>query len=336
MNELTYDKPFKTYEELIEIMESRHIEIQNKNFAIQALQNFSYYGIVNGYKNSFLQIPGTDNFIPGTKFEELYTLHIIDSSLNNIIFKYILFLEKALKSRLSYLISKKYGVYTDPYDDSFNNPNDYLYYKYYKNHSNKRINVLRSLKEYVSKPQKNPIMIHYITNKNHIPPWILTTNISYGLTIEWYNILSGNDKANICNSFVVSDCCSSDELKEFTRKAFEITKEYRNKIAHGNRTFNILSLPQLPKKQLLSLSYNTVSANEYDQKMGQDDTTAVILALFIMLNDPYVAANFLKELRDVLEPYHSSKFNGKTIYDIFGFPGNLFQRLKHFGELKYN
>lgn len=81
MNELTYDKPFKTYEELIEIMESRHIEIQNKNFAIQALQNFSYYGIVNGYKNSFLQIPGTDNFIPGTKFEELYTLHIIDSSL---------------------------------------------------------------------------------------------------------------------------------------------------------------------------------------------------------------------------------------------------------------
>lgn len=87
-------------------MESRHIIIDDKEFALHALQNFSYYGIVNGYKNTFLQVPGTDDFIVGTNFKELYTLHIIDTSLNNIIFKYILFLEKALKSRLSYLISQ--------------------------------------------------------------------------------------------------------------------------------------------------------------------------------------------------------------------------------------
>ena len=100
MDTSVYDKPFKSYEELIEIMKARHIIIADKEFAIQALQDFSYYGIVNGYKNTFLQVAGTDNFIEGTKFEELYTLHIIDSSMNNILFKYILFLEKALKSRL--------------------------------------------------------------------------------------------------------------------------------------------------------------------------------------------------------------------------------------------
>ena len=38
MDSNTYDKPFKTYEELIAIMEARHIEITDKEFAIQALQ----------------------------------------------------------------------------------------------------------------------------------------------------------------------------------------------------------------------------------------------------------------------------------------------------------
>jgi abortive infection bacteriophage resistance protein len=108
-------------------MEERHISVPDKEFAIQVLQNYSYYGIINGYKNTFLQVPNSDSFIPGTNFNELYTLHIIDTSLNNIIFKYILFLEKALKSRISYLVAQKYGVYTNPLDLRCLEENDYLY-----------------------------------------------------------------------------------------------------------------------------------------------------------------------------------------------------------------
>ena len=121
-----YDKPFKTYEELLQLMESRHIIIEDREFAIRALENLSYYELVNGYKNIFSAFTDSDDFIQGTRFEELYTLHIIDTSLNNIIFKYILFLERALKSRISYLVSKQYGVYTDYNDLTCCNPDDYL------------------------------------------------------------------------------------------------------------------------------------------------------------------------------------------------------------------
>ena len=76
----------------------------------------SYYMIINGYKTSFLNIPGTDNFVPGTKFEQLYTLHTIDISINQTLFKYILYIEQSLKTRISYLVSDKYGVFTDYYD----------------------------------------------------------------------------------------------------------------------------------------------------------------------------------------------------------------------------
>lgn len=331
----TYDKPFKTYEELIEIMRSRHIEVNNKEFAILAMQNFSYYGIVNGYKNTFLQVPGTDCFIPGTQFEELYTLHIIDTALNNILFKYILYLEKALKSRLSYLISQKYGVYTDWNDFTCSNSSDYLYKNYYSNSNNRRSNILRSLKEQVLYTHKNPSMEHYKQNKNHIPAWILTTNITYGLAIEWYNILKSDDKKAICNSFITSFSLSDVEIKEFVRKTFDLTKEYRNKIAHGNRTFSVLPLPQLPKKQLLTLTYNTVSEEEYNNGMGQTNTMAVLLSLVTMLPDPYLFKNLFADLINLIETYRDKHFNQRTVFEVLGFPNDLFSRLLELYKKKY-
>lgn len=326
-NDINFDKPFKTYEELIDIMKSRHIDIPDKEFAIAVLQNYSYYGIVNGYKNTFLQLPESDSFIPGTSFNELYTLHLIDTGLNNIIFKYILFLEKALKSRISYLIAEKYGVYTNPSDYYCLGENDYLYKKNYTNSNRKRANVLRSLKERISMDTKSPIIQHYLNSKNHIPPWILTTNISYGLTIEWYNILSSDDKQTICDSFITPGLLSSEQTKEFVRKAFELTKEYRNKIAHGNRTFSMISLPQLPKTQTLTLTFNAISETEYNSRMGQNDTYAVLIVLIVMLSDKYLISNLRSELSNMLSPYLTILFNQQSVLDILGFPSNLFERL---------
>ena len=51
---MEYDKPFKTYDELIDIMISRNIEVSNRSFAKNALSNMSYYTLVNGYKNTYL------------------------------------------------------------------------------------------------------------------------------------------------------------------------------------------------------------------------------------------------------------------------------------------
>lgn len=331
----TYDKPFKNYEELIKIMESRNIVINDKDFAVHALENFSYYGIVNGYKNTFLQESCSDNFIPGTKFEELYTLHIIDTTLNNIIFKYILFLERALKSRLSYVISQNYGVYTDSNDIFCNNPNDYLCKNHYTNSSGKRINILMKLKEYISESGRNPIMVHYLNTKNHIPAWILTTNIPYGLAIEWYSILRADDKQAICDTFISNEALTEEQTKEFVKKAFAITKEYRNKIAHGNRTFSMLSLPQLPKTQLLALTFNAISAKEYNNKMGQNDTTAVLLALMIMLNDSFLLFNLRTELASLFMPYKDILFNDKTVFEVFNFPNDLIQRLEKLLKRKF-
>lgn len=44
----TIDKPFKTYEEQIQILESRNVIIEDRDDAIRQLKEFSYYTLVNG------------------------------------------------------------------------------------------------------------------------------------------------------------------------------------------------------------------------------------------------------------------------------------------------
>ena len=99
---IAFDKPFKTYDQQIEILRSRNIIINDIDFAKKALCNCSYYALINGYKNTFLSVKGSDKFIEGTKFEHLYTLYFLDTSLNQILFKYILHIERSLKSKISY------------------------------------------------------------------------------------------------------------------------------------------------------------------------------------------------------------------------------------------
>ena len=323
---------------MLNLMEKRNIVIKDRDFALCALKNFSYYGLVNGYKNTFLRIPGSDNFIIGTTFEEIYTLHMLDTSLNNIIFKYVIYLEKALKSRLSYLVSENYGVFTDWRDISCKNVDDYLYYNNYSNSNKQRIFTLHKLKECIKLSKGNPSIIHYKYHKNHIPPWILTTNISYDTAIKWYRILKNSDKISICSSFIdfSNYSLSPVNAKEFFIKALELTKEYRNRIAHGNRTFSILNLPQLPKHQLMKLSFNTVTNQEYNAKLGQNDTFAVILSIIILLDDRFLINNFLKDLNALFSFYKGITLAGKTPLEVFGFPSNFFDRLALLVQKKFS
>lgn len=326
-NEIVYDKPFKTYEEQIAILESRNVKIADRSFAYKVLNGLSYYTIINGYKNSFLSVPGSDNFVVGTKFEDLYTLHMIDTSLNNIILKYILFVERYLKTKLSYIVSKNYGVYTDPHDFSNMQASDYLCRNNYSRSRRDRNNVLRQIKETLTSNRINASVAHYANDKNHIPAWILVTNISFGLTIKWYNILKSDDKDYICNDFINSDAFSEEEKKEFLVQALSLLKEYRNKIAHSSRTFNVRGLPVLPKKQLLSLSYYCISSKEYNNNLGKSDLFAVIISCFILIDDRYILNSFLNDLQYILLPYSGVYMNGKTVFEIFGIPEDIIDRL---------
>lgn len=53
------EKPFKTHEQLVELLASRGVDFSNpdsKSFAKKKLQRIGYYNLINGYSFLFLGI----------------------------------------------------------------------------------------------------------------------------------------------------------------------------------------------------------------------------------------------------------------------------------------
>ena len=106
---MMYDKPFKTYDEQIEILKCKYnLVIKNENLAKQLLSTFSYYDLVNGYKDILME---NEHYIPGTSIEQVHIFHMVNKDFQSILFKHSVYIENAYKNSLAYLLSKNFGVH---------------------------------------------------------------------------------------------------------------------------------------------------------------------------------------------------------------------------------
>ena len=106
-------------------------------------------------------------------------------------------------------------------------------------------------------------------------------------------------------------------------------KDYRNLVAHGNRSFNTYVSPVLPKMQLLNLSCGMISESEYLSGIGQNDLFAIILSIFILIDDKFILRNFCNDLLYTLSPYKSTTIAGKSIFSTLNLPDDILNRLEH-------
>lgn len=328
MNTNTLDKPFKTYQEQLNILKTRNVIIDDEAFALKALSSFSYYTLANGYKNSFLLSPESDNFDTPIRIEELYTLHLQDSAISNILFKYILHVERFLKTRISYRIAEQYGVETNVTIGTVTN--DYLSTKNYGK-SKKRNNITSGLRKSLKNKYHSEVIDHYLKNRNHIPPWILATNLTFGDTVQWYSILAKDDKSYVCNEFLHSYNLKIADKKELFIKSISLLKDFRNEIAHGKRAFNATTKNNLPKNALIASVPELISSDEYCKDYGRNDFYAAIISILILVDDVFVLNSFRLDLHNAIYPFEKENvlFAGKTIYETLNIPHDIFHRFEN-------
>ena len=72
--------------------------------------------MINGYKEAYKN-PVTNQFQDGITFEDIYELYQFDNDLRSIFIKYILMVERNIKSSLSYHFCLTYGDMQDDYLD---------------------------------------------------------------------------------------------------------------------------------------------------------------------------------------------------------------------------
>lgn len=329
----SYDKPFRDYASMLQLMASRNLEINDPVFATNTLRSLSYYNLVNKSKLPCLVIPGTDMYVPGTTFEQLYTIHNIDSDIESVVLKYTLYIESALKSNLSYVVSQNYGVFTDLNDPTNSNPADYLCRSNYSKRSPKRNNTLHRLKSVMTSagpyPYKSSSLAHYLQNHNHVPAWILVTSIALGDTIMWYDILVPRDKQYVCSAVIPDTSVALSDRLEHLKKSILLLREFRNLIAHGNRTISSCSQPQIPVAQSVALSHGLVTRADYSASpSARGGLHAALVALYTLIPDTHVRSMFVRDVHHALDPYSSLEIHGMSLYSLLGLPDNILARLE--------
>ena len=112
-------KTFASFEQQIQHLEDKVIIISDRAYAEAMLKQIGYFPLIGGYKQLF-RFPFTKAYKIGTTFEEIVALYEFDSDLRDLFFKYLLQIERNLRSLMSYYFTEKYGESQDAYLDSSN------------------------------------------------------------------------------------------------------------------------------------------------------------------------------------------------------------------------
>ena len=215
-------KEYRTNEDLIEYLSSKGVIISDKSDALQKIERYTYYSIVNTYKSIF---KGEDwNYIDNVTFDEIYALFEFDKGLKNIILKYCLEIETVIKSIMANQISKVYGVKeylnTSNWDSSIDD--------------DIKENLLNKINSEIEKDYNTHTAVtHYIDKYGFVPPFVLVKILTFGVASSYYGLLKQSDRQAIAKYFKISDKLLKQILKNLTT--------IRNVAAHSDRLYNYTS-----------------------------------------------------------------------------------------------
>ena len=100
-------KIFFTYEQQSnKLQQEKGLIIPDIISATKTLEQLSYYSLIGGYKQLFKHTP-SQNYKYGVTFDELVAFYYFDEELRSLFLKYILHIERHIKSLLSYYFCEK-------------------------------------------------------------------------------------------------------------------------------------------------------------------------------------------------------------------------------------
>ena len=266
------EKVFKTYDEMINLLTSRGIDIStpsDHDYAKRVLEKIGYYNLINGYNKLFLQTNyPAPVYIPGTRLDEINALYQFDRTLRNILLRHILVVETQIKGLVAYHFSEVHGH------------KNYLIYNNFntslKNAEIKITDLIAEIQRQISYRSSDPSIKHYLKNHGYIPLWVLNNILTLGTISKFYSLMLPQERQNVSRHFKIMD----NELEN----ALLYLSSIRNFCAHGNRLYCYRT-----KKPLMDTTYHNklhISQNSNNEYLcGKRDLFASILALKRLLSN---------------------------------------------------
>ncbi len=318
-------KAFKTLRQQLRILRNRGLYVPKDGKPMRVLQEENYYALINGYKELFLganasAVDQSETFIPGSTFEEIYSLSIFDRNLRAILLKAILKVENQFKSFVSYEFSKNHGhenyLKKSSFDDlrgslaSRNAINDY-------EKKIERINkVISGVQGNISYYYKKKSYIkHYVNEYGFVPLWVLVNTMSFGTISTFFTLMKQAEQVNISRKYNL--------LKETLSRYMKVLSEVRNVCAHDERLYNIVLSKESEIRDTryhVSLGVPIVNTK---YSCGKKDFFAILITLKEILKK----REFTKLVSDIDTELNkiSTKLRSVSIIDLMakmGLPSN--------------
>ena len=300
-------KPFITYTAQInKLKNEKNLIITNPDFAMNSLQNLSYYALIDGYKHPFINLH-TRKYINSSRFEDIVTLYEFDEDLRGIFFKHLCRIERKVRSSISYYFCKKHGERQEKYLDSNN-------YNNISKHQKGIIKLIQML-NMLAKQNKDHEYLIYQRNKYHnVPLWVIVNALTFGQISKMYEFLPQNMQGKICQDF---ENVKKNEMIKYLR----VLTLYRNVCAHNERLFSYRTYIDIPDT-LLHKKLG-ISKNGSKYIYGKNDLFSVVIVFrYLLPKSDFI--KFKSDLTRIFNKYQKQNSNLKldALFDYMGFPAN--------------
>lgn len=255
-------KPFKTYDELIQILIDRGLIINDRDYAKSILLNTNYYRL-SGYS---LTLRKDDHFYPDVTFENIVELYNFDSEFRSLILKYSMIIEVAFRSWISHHHAEKYG------------PLGYMNSMYFED-SQRYTAFISDLKNGIQDSTDSFIEHHRKDLNGVYPFWCAIEVITFGTLSKLYKNLLLEDRVQIAKKHLYYG-------REYVENWLQVCSFIRNVSAHGGRLYN-RQLRAVPVRIQRSVFKDVDAYSPY----------ASIIAVYNILPSAEYKASLLKDLR---------------------------------------
>jgi len=229
-------KGIRNAEELVDIFRHHNLKICNDAYLKEVILNVGYYHL-SGYRRVFLDSFSSSSW--SGKFEteasdvNLIELYQSDIGLGKVLLKYANIIERRLKSRSSYFLSKLLGE-----DFHLNRENFKNTYYWENSFSNTYMRVLSN-----GEDERNPVILHHEENyDSKLPIWVFFEHISFGDYIKFMKNLSIDVQMKTFDDIYHSEAMKYP-IRNYMSAAgildfLYIVKMVRNRISHLGRVYD--------------------------------------------------------------------------------------------------
>lgn len=284
---IQYNKLPLSYRELLAVLKSRGLAVENEAKALHLLEHIGYYRL-SGYWYSLLQTPkDVHQFKAGASFNNAFKLYCFDRELRQLVLGEIEKIEVAVKSQMIHVLSHAFGAtwYTD--SSRFNN------------HRNNHTNTLARLCDDYRQSKEDFVTSFKTKYTDPYPPcWIIMEVVPFGRISSLYSDLrGGRSKRAIADHFGLDDTTLASWLHCFVY--------IRNICAHHsrfwNREFGITPrIPQNPGKTWLNCHTSTAGSS-----------------CRLLNNRAYIVLSMILYLLQTVNPGHTFKQKLQTLLDKY-------------------